>query len=322
MDILMGNSSFKTAVSNMILNKKLPHAILITGEEGSGKKSAALYLAASALCERGNGEPCGTCDSCRKIIGGIHADVNLYTPEESGNYKVETARKIKSDSFIRANEGKYKVYIISEISAMNKSSANAILKVLEEPSQNVLFILTASSEDSVLPTVLSRTMRFRTTLLNERETVEALFEKFPKAEAESIKEAANLSGGNLGKAIEMLKTKEKDKNDDFISVFLSSLCEKDGYSSLVVLNNFSEKKKGTKELLEQMYIKFSEALISNKTGAQGDEICLKLKSRFTASALMEIMKNIERAASLADSNVSAKNVLTFLQIKIRQSLLP
>lgn len=137
--------------------RTLPQTLLLEGGVEEKRHALALELAAAIVCTGEGTRPCGTCRACVKSKAHSHPDVKLYAPEKKGaSFKVETCREIRQDAFIQPNDGACKVYVLEDSQAMNDSSENALLKILEEPPNGIYFILTCDSRSAMLPTVLSR----------------------------------------------------------------------------------------------------------------------------------------------------------------------
>jgi len=136
------------------------HAYLFVGPPGSGKGTAARALACAVLCDD-NG--CGACAECYRVRRGAHPDVHLVSPRGAAGYIVEQVREISRDVSLAPVDGRNKIYIVSDADLFNEQSANALLKTLEEPPDDVIIILMAHSFDAVIPTIASRcqVVRFR-----------------------------------------------------------------------------------------------------------------------------------------------------------------
>lgn len=140
----------------MDLPEILSHAYLITGGSEESRKEFARRLAAAYLCE-GARPPCGRCRHCRKIAVNAHPDLMQVTPAEGKReITVEQARTLRSDAYIRPNEGRRKVYLIYPADSMNPAAQNALLKVLEEGPEYAAFLLLAAEPGRLLETVRSR----------------------------------------------------------------------------------------------------------------------------------------------------------------------
>jgi len=156
---IVGQSHIKQALANAIKLGKISHAYLFTGPRGTGKTSTARILAKSLNCTDGpTMTPCGTCPSCQDIINGVPIDV--IEIDAASNRKVEDAQNIlEKIQYVPVN-GKYKIYIIDEVHMLSNTAFNALLKTLEEPPQNVVFILATTESHKVLDTIKSRCQRF------------------------------------------------------------------------------------------------------------------------------------------------------------------
>ncbi|MCD8516310.1 MAG: DNA polymerase III subunit delta' [Burkholderiaceae bacterium] len=173
----------------------LPHALLIHGISGTGKREFARAFAASLLCEdRQEGLACGKCQSCLWIAAGNHPDLKLVRPQavavregamnefegnEEGSAETSTAKRKPSEEIkieqIRALESWYhrsthragwRIVVLYPADALSVVSANALLKALEEPAPETLFLLTSDAPDRLLPTIVSRCQKFALTLPN------------------------------------------------------------------------------------------------------------------------------------------------------------
>ena len=150
----------ENAVLELIPSGRLPHTIILYGGEKDERDSAALLLAAGAVCREAN-PPCLRCNPCRKVLDGIHPDV--FRPEPSKNLKSGIlSLKDLRDSYlsqmsVRPNEADCKVYLFSDADKLlREDSQNALLKTIEEPPQSLYFIFTVQSAKSLLLTVRSR----------------------------------------------------------------------------------------------------------------------------------------------------------------------
>lgn len=138
-----------------LISGKLAHAYLFFGE-GEEKVAGALRLAMTVNCSGGpGGEPCEKCLACRKIKKGNHPDVSVIEPS-SGSFKIDQIRELQKRINYKHFEAKYKVLILKGAEQMTIQAANSILKMLEEPPDRTIFILTAQTGNNILPTVKSR----------------------------------------------------------------------------------------------------------------------------------------------------------------------
>lgn len=156
---VVGQEHIKKALANAIDLNKISHAYLFTGPRGTGKTSVARILAKSLNCQQGPTlTPCEVCPSCVDIKNSTPMDV--IEIDAASNRKVEDAQNIlEKIQYIPVN-GKYKIYIIDEVHMLTNHAFNALLKTLEEPPENVIFILATTEPQKVLETITSRCQRF------------------------------------------------------------------------------------------------------------------------------------------------------------------
>lgn len=145
------------ALSALDNHGRMPHAIVIESKNGEKALEAAKFLSMYAVCTE-EIKPCGACAQCRKASAKAHADISYAYPEKkSKSYSIEQMRNIAKDAYISPNEAAAKVYIFEEAdNRLTPIAQNAFLKLLEEPPQNVYFILLCESAQKLLVTILSR----------------------------------------------------------------------------------------------------------------------------------------------------------------------
>lgn len=156
---IVGQEHVKKALTNAIELNKIAHAYLFTGPRGTGKTSTARILAKSLNCVNGpTTHPCGKCPSCQDIINSTPIDV--IEIDAASNRSVNDAQNILEKIQYAPVNGKYKIYIIDEVHMLTTQAFNALLKTLEEPPENVVFILATTEVHKVLDTIKSRCQRF------------------------------------------------------------------------------------------------------------------------------------------------------------------
>lgn len=201
---LLGQEKNVRLLKAALQRDRVAHAYLFAGPAGSGKKTLAWTFAAALNCEgrreEWDGEPCGDCRSCRKLLTGNHPDVQLVKPDGS-RLKVEQMRELRRDNARRPYEARHKVFIVDQAELLTDEAANSLLKTLEEPPGPAVFILLTAYPARLLPTIRSRCAALKLASLPESVLAEALVRE-GWAE-EPARAAAALAGGSLGRAREI-----------------------------------------------------------------------------------------------------------------------
>ena len=158
-DTIVGQKMVTQTLKNAIIQNKTSHAYLFTGPRGTGKTSAAKIFAKAINCPNNqDGEPCNDCDICKGITEGRLNDV--IEIDAASNNGVEEIRDIREKVKYAPTQATYKVYIIDEVHMLSTGAFNALLKTLEEPPSNVIFILATTEPHKIPLTIISRTQRF------------------------------------------------------------------------------------------------------------------------------------------------------------------
>ena len=158
-DDVVGQQAVTQTIKNQILTGKLSHAYLFTGSRGTGKTSSAKILAKAVNCENPQGgNPCNCCNACRAIDSGSCMDV--LEIDAASNNGVDNVRDLRDDAVYTPSQVKMRVYIIDEVHMLSISAFNALLKIIEEPPEHLLFILATTELHKVPSTILSRCQRF------------------------------------------------------------------------------------------------------------------------------------------------------------------
>ena len=137
----------------------LSHALLLTG--GGNRAELARYAAAALECEAEGGRPCGVCRACHKVAEDIHPDVITVRDGQHKNIAVDVIREIRSDAYIRPNEGKRKVYLFPDCSLLTEQDQNVLLKIVEEGPPYAAFLFCAENPSGVLQTLRSRCVELK-----------------------------------------------------------------------------------------------------------------------------------------------------------------
>src|SRR5437868_4054634 len=159
---IVGHRPVVTLLARSVSRESLPPSLVFAGPGGVGKRLVATATAQALNCTARDKPPldaCGVCHTCRRIARGVHPDVLLVEPGDSGSIKIDRVREIVESAGYRPFEGRRRVVIIDEADALVAGAQNALLKTLEEPPPSSVFILVTSRPDALLPTVRSRCHR-------------------------------------------------------------------------------------------------------------------------------------------------------------------
>jgi DNA polymerase-3 subunit delta' len=210
---LVGHRRLVTLLTRALAHGTLPPAMLLSGPAGVGKRRVAVALAQAINCleprradPESGGSPgpeydaCGLCASCKRIARGVHPDVIVLEPDDTGWIKIEPVRDVIDRAGYRPFEARRRVVIIDEADALRTEAQNALLKTLEEPPSASVFLLVSSMPDALLPTVVSRCPRLRFGPLSVGEIVGALVRDHGYLEPEARAAAAD-ADGSIGLAL-------------------------------------------------------------------------------------------------------------------------
>ena len=258
---LKGNENLKASVFNMIASNRLPHAIIIEGDEGTGRHTLAYFLAKSAVCEA-NVKPCGSCKSCSMAQSSNHPDIITVTPEDNKkSITVNKARELRADAFVKPHSAEKKVYIIDRAEHMREDAQNALLKVLEEPPRAVVFIIITTSRTELLETIVSRCVPLSLTAPDFNTAFEAVKEQLSKEVEDSIvSDAVKSAENNIGVALSLIESKSENKAKTCATEFLRLLFEGSEYEMLKLLIPFEKDRVGTDQFFEYLKIEIAKSL--------------------------------------------------------------
>ena len=195
------------------------HAYLLTGAMGLGKRTFAKVLACALFC-MSEDKPCGMCEACRRVMAGNEPDVLEVYPEGGKQIPVNTVREVIGTVSQHAFGSGYRVVIIEPVEKMNAAGQNALLKSLEEPLSNVVFLLLTHEFSATLGTIASRCVRVKMTPWPDELMQQALLDE-GYAEAD-IRRILPLSGGNIGTALSLISGGDEDEEvKSFVHAALS-----------------------------------------------------------------------------------------------------
>ena len=206
-DEIIGQQNILTTLKNAIIHNRLAHAYLFTGPRGTGKTSTARIFAKALNCgDKATPNPCGKCDQCKKIANG--EALNVIEIDAASNRGIDEIRDLRDKIKYKPVEGRYKIYIIDEVHMLTNEAFNALLKTLEEPPSNTIFILATTEPQRVPVTISSRCQKFDFGRISLNEITAHLKliaekEKF-KIDEDAVILVAKHSEGSMRDAISLL----------------------------------------------------------------------------------------------------------------------
>ena len=342
---LTGHRHLLELLARAAMRGTLPQSLIFGGPAGVGKRTAAVALAqfvncsnvsrpatselgSDALMFAGN-DACGECASCKRIARGVHADVLLIEPGDTGTIKIDQVRDAIERTAYRPFEGRRRVVIIDEADEINGDAQNALLKTLEEPPPASMFVLVTSRPDVLLPTVRSRCQRLRFGRLSPADVATVLIREHQYAPADAHAAAA-LSDGSIGLALE-------GGSDAFVEArnAATGLLEAvasggdprrrlDGAKGLVGATRkgssdreeLARRLRALSSILRDLGVLLSRADERCLANADLTPLLRKLQRSFDGERALRAFSAVDRALSALDRNASPKIVADWLAFQI------
>lgn len=305
---LLGNARLKENLRHSVDSGRLSHFYLISGPKGSGKRTLARLLAAAAVCRQGN-KPCLTCPACRKAMTDNHPDIISVVDPDRKTVPVKVVRKYREDVYIKPNEADKKVYIFPQ--EMGPEGQNALLKILEEPPAYGVFLLLAENPQQILTTVRSRCTLLQMENLPQELLLSQLEKRFPNVEAEQRRAAAGRSGGYLGQAIALLE--EGEVVSERTKIFAKAYLEKDAVAMTRLMVGMEKCKRDLALAEMEQWLSLLQNALSCRNGLPALTQEIKALSRKDPASLLEAIRELEKAITYLNANVSVAAICANLQ---------
>lgn len=285
----LGNERTLSALQQMLAAGRLPHAVLLEGEEGLGKLTLARIIAKALVCGEAD-PPCGKCGNCHLADIGSHPDITVV---ENGGKQITVGqvREAVQNAFVRPNQAKRRVFIFTGAESINEAGQNAILKTLEEPPEGVHFLLLCSSKSALLETVVSRCTVFSLIPPALSDGVRVLTAMgFEKDAAES---ALEQTAGNIGQAAARLSgDDDKVKADTLFELF----CSGDTYGALLLLKKLERNRSAANILFEKLALR---VLCERRNAALDGDSQKELYLRFMGAEVENAAECVRKNGNLS-----------------------
>ena len=303
----------------------LPHAMLFTGLAGVGKKDAALILAMACNCRRSGSDPerdlpvpCGNCPACRKIRTGVHPDIIQIRP--SGSFiRIAAIRDLVHTASMKPYEARYRVAILTDAQRMNPEAGNALLKLLEEPPEQTLILLTALQTSDLLPTIVSRCQHIRFRPL-ARDRLASILTEEHGIQQERAEVLAAAAEGSLDHALAMSQNRWEERRNGWIGafedLFAGPVSAKLAFSEMLAAdrNNLDETLALLKTWIRDLAVyRYRPRLVVNR---DLEDRIRRAGDRYSAKQLADFLTALERAQRRISSNANPRLALEAMTLEL------
>jgi DNA polymerase-3 subunit delta' len=326
---ITGHGHLLDLVARAALRGSLPPSLIFAGPEGVGKRMAAIGLAQLVNCGApSDNDACGECASCKRIARGVHADILLIEPEESGSIKVDQVREAIERSAYRPFEGRRRVVIIDRADELVEPAQNALLKTLEEPPPASGFVMVTSRPGMLLSTVRSRCQVLRFGRLAPADVASVLMRVHGFSDADAHA-AASLSDGSIGTALDGATEEAVEARDAaarMLEGVAGSADPRRRLESAKALVGTGRNAGGREEVARRLHAVSSILRDLGVLLSRADESCLAnadlkpllagLQRSFDGERTLRAFSAVDRALSALDRNASPKIVADWLAFQI------
>lgn len=305
----IGNEAVKEQLRRAFLARRLPHAIVFQGEAGTGKRTLASLLAKALVCEDAAQAPCGQCPACIRAAAGSHPDIRVETGSgASGSITVDTVRQITADAYRMPEEAPVSVYLLFPQARLSEAVQNKLLKLIEEPPDNTVFLFTCSRAQDLLPTIRSRVQLF-SLLPPTPDLAAAHYAKLqgvPLSQAEAL---AAQCGGNLGKMLAESDAALAGQALSTAQAMLDTLLSADEHTFLAAAAPMIKDRQLFQDVLQRLHLAFRDACTLRAGGIVRiggmepavDKLCKLSRRRLMALLTLPPIygRRLERNANMA-----------------------
>jgi DNA polymerase-3 subunit delta' len=316
----VGHEAIIELLDNSLRNDRLSHAYLFIGPAHVGKMTLAVNLAQALNCENDD-KPCGTCNSCQRILNSKHADVQIIDLAGKTEISIDQIRELERYASLKPFEGRSRVFIIDNADFMSSEAANCLLKTLEEPPPFVYMILLSTSEKTILSTILSRCQKLELRPIAISAIEHALTERYG-AKPEDAHVLARLSSGCMGWAVETSVNADaishrKELLESLVNIAKADRLEKFSYSASMA-SKFSKNRAEVQKLLS-LWISWWRDLLLIKgdcreiiTNIDHQETLFREEAYYDIIDIRNFIISLIQAGTLLKNNANPRLVLDVL----------
>lgn len=323
--VFVGNSAAKTLLSSRLDSGAFPHAILIEGPVGSGRRTLARHIAATAVCRGAHDKPCGVCAACHKAFSAIHPDITeIGGGGEARSFHIDVVRQLREDVYVLPNEAPRRVFILCDVQTMTEQAQNALLKVLEEPPAHVLFILTCEQRSQLLETVRSRVFTVALGGVSAQDAVGVLKRHLPEKSEEELARAAALWGGIIGQALNGLSDGSYRDVLEMLPSLCSAIVAPTEYSLLTATAPLEKQKDRASAVLSGLQLIFRDALTCRfdhdvflGTSPESSRLLARTLTKQQVLSLLAVIEELQTARYF---NMNHTLFLTVLCARLRRAV--
>ena len=303
------NKRAQETLAAFVNGGRFPHALLLEGPEGSGRRTFAREIAAALFC-RGEHKPCGSCNQCRKVLEQNHPDVEYYGGDGSRrSFHIDTIRQLRQNAWLLPGEAPCRVCVLCGAENMTDQAQNALLKILEEPPEHTVFILTAENRAMLLPTILSRVQTIRLEPLTPAEILPVLRERCPDQPGEKLEWAAE-TADTIGQALALLADESLQKHAQLAQRMLELLCNGSEYDLLTAVEPVSRKREDLLEVCTQLRQLLTAELTRAASGGE---------SRFSTRRITRMLEALDDLLPRVQQNGNTLLLSTLLALRLSQA---
>lgn len=317
---LLGNDEVKAQLSSLVGGGRFPHALLIEGPAGCGKRTLARLIAKAAVCEAENA-PCGTCAACRKAASGDHPDIEeLGGGGGARSFHVDAIRDLRERAYVLPNEAPRRVMILAGADTMTTQAQNALLKILEEPPAHLLFILTCENRALLLPTVRSRTLCVTLHGVSAAEGLPFLRQRLPHADEDTLSTALALYDGCLGRALEAASGDGLTRVRELAQTIATAVAAPREWELTAALAPLDQKDKTlTDDVLSALALEFRDALCAAEgyTARAVSPAAKTLARGLSAPRLAALIDAVHELQVTRRRNINHTLLLTLISARLR-----